>query len=245
MPTLILTPRYSEDAQSLWRAATQLGWNVERLLNWRLPEALKLVAEPVLYVESLMSESIASQLGLHLLEGSSDWLPNVPEEYRHRWVYLSTLGEVRQSGTTAFIKPPNDKSFPARVYTPTDLPTDYPDETLVLVAEIVQWKKEFRCFILNRTLQTFSIYLRDGELQSKHDFSHTETEELEVRTFIETILSDDRVEIPPATVIDVGVIRDRGWAIVEQNAAWGSGLYGCDPIMVLEVLRYASVSHPK
>jgi ATP-grasp domain, R2K clade family 2 len=36
MPTLILTPRYSEYAQSLWRAATQLAGNMERLLNWRL-----------------------------------------------------------------------------------------------------------------------------------------------------------------------------------------------------------------
>jgi hypothetical protein len=242
MPTLILTPRYSEDAQALWRAATQLGWQVERLVNWRLPEDLKLVEEPVLYVEALMSESIASQLGRRLLEGGHDWLPQLPAAYRHRWVYLSTLGEVRQSGKTAFVKPPNDKSFPARVYTHVDLPTDYPDDTPILVAEIVYWEKEFRCFILNRTMQTFSIYLRDGELQSKHDFIHTEDEEREVRNYIENLLSDDRVEIPQATVIDIGVIRDRGWAVVEQNAAWGSGLYGCDPLMVLEVLRYATIA---
>jgi hypothetical protein len=243
MPTLILTPRYSEDAQSLWRAATRIGWNVERLLNWRLSEELKLVVEPVLYVEALMSASIAEQLGLRLLEGDNNWLPNVPEEYRKRWIYLSTLGEARQSQIMAFIKPPNEKSFSAKIYDPSNLPTDYPGETLVLVAEIVQWEKEFRCFILNRTLQTFSIYLRDGELQSKHDFIHTSAEDLEVRDFVETILSDDRIEIPQATVIDVGVIYGRGWAIVEQNAAWGSGLYGCDPIRVLEVLRYASVTN--
>jgi hypothetical protein len=149
---------------------------------------------------------------------------------------------MRQSKKTAFVKPPNDKSFPARVSTPADLPTDYADETLVLVAEIVHWEKEFRCFILNRTLQTFSVYLRDGALQSQHDFIHTEPEEREVRAFMETILADDRVEIPAATVIDVGVIRDRGWAVVEQNAAWGSGLYGCEPQKVLEVLRYATVA---
>lgn len=113
--------------------------------------------------------------------------------------------------------------------------------TLVLVAEIVDWEKEFRCYILNRTLQIFSIYLRHGELQSQHDFIHTEREECELRAFVETILADDRVEIPTATVIDVGVIRGRGWAVVEQNAAWGSGLYGCDPLKVLEVLRYATV----
>jgi ATP-grasp domain, R2K clade family 2 len=242
MPTLILTPRYSEDSQALWRAATHLGWHVERLLNWRLPDELKLVTEPVLYVEALMSESIASQLGLRLLEGASDWLPSLPEQYRQRWVYLSTLGAVRTSGKTAFVKPPNDKSFPARVYPPEDLPTDYPDETLVLVAEIVDWEKEFRCFILNRTLQTFSIYLREGQLQSQHDFIHTQEEEREVQALMETILADDRIEIPAATVIDVGVIRGRGWAVVEQNAAWGSGLYGCDPLKVLEVLRSATVA---
>jgi hypothetical protein len=38
----------------------------------------------------------------------------------------------------------------------------------------------------------------------------------------------------------VGVIASRGWAVVEQNAAWGSGIYGCDPAAVLAVLRHAA-----
>ena len=54
------------------------------------------------------------------------------------------------------------------------------------------------------------------------------------------MLSDARVDLPRATVIDVGTIAGRGWAVVEQNAAWGSGLYGCDPEQVLEVLRFSS-----
>ncbi|MBD2182722.1 ATP-grasp domain-containing protein [Planktothrix sp. FACHB-1355] len=241
MPTLILTPRYTEDSQALWRAANRLGWRVQRLINWRLPDELKLVCEPVLYVEALMTEMIAEQLGLRLIDPPNDWLPNLPEEYRKRWVYLSTLGEARCMEKAAFIKPPNDKSFPARVYQSEELPSDYPDEIPVLIAEIVEWEKEFRCFILNRSLKTFSIYLRDGELQRQNDFAHTEEEECEVREFIEILLSDEQVEILEATVIDVGVIKGRGWAVVEQNAAWGAGLYGCDPIEVLEVLRYAVV----
>lgn len=241
MLTLILTPRYTEDSQALWRAANRLGWRVQRLINWRLPDELKLVCEPVLYVEALMTEMIAEQLGLRLIDPPNDWLPNLPEEYRKRWVYLSTLGEARCMEKAAFIKPPNDKSFPARVYQSEELPSDYPDEIPVLIAEIVEWEKEFRCFILNRSLKTFSIYLRDGELQRQNDFAHTEEEECEVREFIEILLSDERVEILEATVIDVGVIKGRGWAVVEQNAAWGAGLYGCDPIEVLEVLRYAVV----
>jgi hypothetical protein len=241
MPTLILTPRYSEDSQALWWVATHLGWRVERLVNWRLSDDLRQASEPVLYLEALMAEAIAEQLGIHLLNPPNDWLPNLPKEYRKRWVYLSTLGEARQSDKEAFIKPPNDKSFPARVYAAGDLPSDYADETPVLVAEVVQWDKEFRCFILNRSLRTFSIYLRYGELQSESNFVHTSEEEYEVRNFIEMILSDERVQIPSATVIDVGVIRERGWAVIEQNAAWGAGLYGCDPVQALEVLRYAVV----
>ncbi|MDY6899651.1 MAG: ATP-grasp domain-containing protein [Cyanobacteriota bacterium] len=241
MPTLILTPRYSEDSQILWRTATGLGWEVERLINWRLSDKLKSASEPVLYLEALMAEPIAQQLGVRLLNPSDDWLTSLPEEYRKRWIYLTTLGKVRLTSITAFMKPPNDKSFPARVYSVEDLPTDYPDHTAVLVSEIVEWDKEFRCFILNRCLKTFSVYLREGKLQSENNFTHTKEEEFEVRNFIQTILSDNRIEIPSATVIDVGVIKGRGWAVVEQNAAWGAGLYGCNPTQVLEVIRHAVV----
>jgi hypothetical protein len=40
-------------------------------------------------------------------------------------------------------------------------------------------------------------------------------------------------------VVDVGVIPGRGWAAVELNACWASGVYGCDPAAVLGVLRQA------
>ena len=41
--------------------------------------------------------------------------------------------------------------------------------------------------------------------------------------------------------LHVGVIAGRGWAVIEQNSAWGSGIYGCDPEQVLQVLRFAAV----
>ena len=30
-------------------------------------------------------------------------------------------------------------------------------------------------------------------------------------------------------MIDAGWIAGKGWAVVEQNAAWGAGIYACDP----------------
>ena len=113
--------------------------------------------------------------------------------------------------------------------------------TTLFRSEIVEWEKEFRCFILNRCLKTFSVYLREGKLQSENNFAHTEEEEFAVRNFIQALLIDNRVEIPLATVIDVGVIKGRGWAVVEQNAAWGAGLHGCNPTQVLGVIRHAIV----
>ncbi|MEK7466817.1 MAG: hypothetical protein AAB074_05315 [Planctomycetota bacterium] len=65
-------------------------------------------------------------------------------------------------------------------------------------------------------------------------------EAAEVRSFVSSILADSRVDLPRAVALDVGVIRGRGWAATEVNAAWGSGIYGCDPAQVLEVLRFAS-----
>jgi ATP-grasp domain, R2K clade family 2 len=241
MPTLILTPRFTDDAQALWRAATQLGWGVERLTSWRVPEDLRGVPDPVLYLEGLFGPTLAEQFGLRLSEPADDWLPRLPKEHRRRWVYITTLGQARALDEPAFVKPPNDKSFPARVYCGPDLPVEYSDDMPVLVAEVVVWEKEFRCFVLDREPCTLSVYLRDGQLQRVHDFAQTAEEEGEALGFVRTLLADPRVDLPRAAVLDVGVIRGRGWAVVEQNAAWGSGIYGCDPRRVLEVLKAAAV----
>ena len=240
MPTLILTPRFTEDAQALWLAAGRLGWDVQRLTSWRIPDDIRSVPDPVLYLEGLVGPTLAEQFGLRLLVPPEDWLPGLPEEFRKRWIYSSTLGQARSIAAPAFVKPPNDKSFPARVYASSELPLDYEESTPVLVAEPVVWEKEFRCFVLNRQLRTLSVYLRDGEHQRANDFAQSSSEIAEARVFVEAILTDSRVDLPRTAVIDVGVIASRGWAVVEQNAAWGSGIYGCDPEQVLEVIRFAT-----
>lgn len=66
MPTLFLTPRYSTDAQALWKAAAAMGWRIERLANWRIPEELLAVEQPVPYAEALMAPILAEQLRLQL-----------------------------------------------------------------------------------------------------------------------------------------------------------------------------------
>ncbi|BFV60360.1 hypothetical protein KCMC57_up54640 [Kitasatospora sp. CMC57] len=43
-----------------------------------------------------------------------------------------------------------------------------------------------------------------------------------------------------AVVVDVGLLADGGWAVVEANPAWASGGYACDPDAVLDVVLRAA-----
>ncbi|HET7231813.1 MAG TPA: ATP-grasp domain-containing protein, partial [Longimicrobium sp.] len=228
----------------LWRAAGRLGWPVERLQSWRIPPHLLEIAEPVLYVEAMFGPTLAEEMGVRLLEPADDWLVRLPHECRLRDVRLTTLGEARTNPAPAFVKPPADKSFAARVYTGPELPADYPDEMPVLVSDVVAWESEFRCFVLDRELRTFSIYARHGELQDEEEYACTDAEAAGVEAFMARLLADERVDLPRATVVDVGMIEGRGWACVEQNGAWGAGIYGCDPAQVLHVIRHATVRTP-
>lgn len=235
IPTLILTPRYTPDAQLLWGAAHALGWGVHRLRSWRVsddPDVGRYVV-PVLYVEALMAQTIGEELGVRLEEPPDDFLPNLPEKYRRRFVGLTTLKAARsdQDARQWFYKPPNDKSFKAGVYSPAELPTYLDDDMPVLMAEPVEWTVEVRCFVLNKRVYTASSYLRNGKLDMtlEGDVLYT------AMGFAQTALND--VDVPDPIVLDVGYIKERGWAVVEVNAVWGSGIYNCDPKQVLEVLR--------
>ena len=241
MPTLIFTPRYTEDSQALWKAAATLGWRTERLTSWRVPDHLKSAPVPVLYGEALFGPPLAEQLGLSLLCPPDDWLVRLPMQYKHRQIALSTLGQARANPLPAFVKPPNDKSFPAGVYRGDELPREFDDDMPVLVSDVVRWQKEYRCFILDRRLRTYSLYSREGELQREQEFESGTDEDAQARAFIETLLANQAVDLPRATVVDIGLIEGKGWGCVEQNAAWGAGIYGCDPAEVLEVLRHAAV----
>ncbi|MBE9102591.1 ATP-grasp domain-containing protein [Vacuolonema iberomarrocanum] len=69
----------------------------------------------------------------------------------------------------------------------------------------------------------------------------TEAEIQQATTFINRVLTTDSVRIPPEVVIDVGIIAGVGWAVIESNPAWASGIYGCDPHKVLDVLQRACI----
>lgn len=246
VPTLVLSHRYSPDSNALFSAAIAADWDVERLHSFRCPEGLA-AREPVFYGETILADAIADDLGITLLEPTSDWLPRLPQRHRLRDVRLTTLAEALSIQERVFIKPTDEKCFPARVYADgaaLDPDPVLPPDLPVLVSEPVVFEVEFRFFVREREVVAFSPYIRGGKL-ARNSAGEWETDRAEVEAAsasIQAVLEDADVELPPAVVVDVGRMAGRGWGVVEANPAWASGLCGSDPANVLSVLRRATVA---
>lgn len=240
MPTLVLPPRYTTDSIALWKSAIALDWEVTRLPNWQLTS--ETITDPVIYGEPLFAKIIADRLSVKLLDPDLDWLVTLPTNYLKRRVIYTTLAEARNISEIMFIKPAADKCFPARVYqSGRQLPIieALPDDTPVLAAEPVEWEIEFRTFIQKRTLQAISSYwCRSGSTQQADgSWYATEREYQQAAEFCTEVINNSQVKLPDAVVVDVGIIKDRGWAVIEANSVYSSGLYGCDSTAVLKVIQ--------
>ena len=244
MPTLILPPRYTIDSIALWKTAIALGWSVERLQNWRI-DRNKTILDPFIYGEPLFAEVVAESLSIGLIEPQLDWLTTLPNDYTKRKVKFMTLSNLEQITETSFIKPAKDKCFAALVYqSGKEISKSFlPSDTPILVSEPVEWEIEFRCFINDRQIKTISSYWQNGKSTEQPDGSWlgTATEYQQAQDFCNRVLDDSQVEVPDAVVIDVGKIVGKGWAVIEANSAFGSGLYGCDPYKAIEVIKKANV----
>jgi hypothetical protein len=245
MPTLILSPRYTDDSVKLWRAAISQGWDVERLTGWRCPEGFD-PEEPVLYGEPLFNEAVAGQLGLSVIQPPEDFLVRLPQEYVRRRVQVTNAAGARKLPGPVFLKPPNRKVFSARVYASgAELP-EMPDDDSVLISEPVDWLGEFRFFIQDRRVQAWTPYLLAGALARKDDEWIVDPDlAAKARELVDRLIDDPRADLPIAFVLDVGVIQGVGAAVVEANEASGAGIYGCDPRDVLNVLRAATIVNPE
>jgi hypothetical protein len=247
-PTLLLSPRFSEDSNALWRAAVAASWEVIRLHRFEVPEELREGGGArrtlAYYGETLLADAISEDLGLTLLEPSYDFLPSLPERFRKRTITLMQLGEARALSTRSFVKPVDEKTFPAKVYDPrsVDSARIFSDADLVLVSEPVTFELEVRAFLREGTVATFSAYLRNGEVArtAEGEWLLTPEEEEAARTFLQDLVGAADFSLPPAVVVDIGKTAEAGWVVVEANACWASGICGCDPYEVLKTVARAA-----
>ena len=241
MPSLILSSRYTTDSQVLRETARNLDWETLRLDGQQIPDWFDAPDDEfAMFYTAPHAFDVAAQLGRKLVGCPPDWTPSLPQRFLSRTIYQTTLAEALNITRPQFVKHSVSKAFPAAVYNKislTQATLNLLPNSLVHVAEPVAFEVEYRCFVYDRKIATISPYLRHGSANIAHSALDRFAEERNAATsFANSVLSCEEVDCPPAFVLDVGLIKGRGWSVVEINECWASGIYGCNPEQVLQTL---------
>ncbi|MFG3303330.1 ATP-grasp domain-containing protein [Micromonospora chersina] len=231
--TLVLPPRLTASAQRLRDAAHRRGLRSVQLPTFEVPAGMR---ADHLHAGPSFADVVAPLLGIAPLEAEPGWLTRLPRELTRREVTLVPIGEAYELRRPAFIKSPNDKTIPAMIYTDGSRlpgPDAVERQAPVLVSDIVDFTAEYRLYLLDGAVYAGSQYAEHGRI-------HLGPPSVDALAFGTDLLAGYGHTLPSAIVVDVGLV-DGYWAVIEANAAWGSGAYVADPDLVLDVvLRAAS-----
>ncbi|WP_298416766.1 ATP-grasp domain-containing protein [uncultured Kordia sp.] len=232
---IVISPNFSEDSMIISQATINSEFTAMRFGSWNVPLEYQNDVVAV-YGEDLFTTIVAEQCNLKLLKPADDWLASIPLKYTLRNIIYDRFGNIYDV-KNKFIKPVDFKFFPAGVYTSVDKIQGF--ETIdnnieVFVSDVVNWSIEVRCFVIDRNIQTWSTYIYNKEIQLKD--SMLQNEETQMLIFLNEFLTDKTIDLPKAVVIDVGYIPDKGWALIEANPVWSSGVYACNPKKVIDTI---------
>jgi hypothetical protein len=225
---LLIPDKPDRERDALADAFMQQGGKVHRIGRfWEPPHFAPTTVR--VYGPDAFCLVLQQRLKLKLCSPDDNLLLRVPGKLLQRQIACQSLREVSALCFPVFIKPLTPKQFRAAVYQSAlrlelechGLSLD----TSIIVAEPVTLIAEARCFLLEGIVLDTAIYQGSGDANAARRFAST---------------LRDEIALPRAVVVDVGFIADRGWAIIEFNAAWGAGLNGCDPTRVLSSIVAAS-----
>jgi hypothetical protein len=227
--TLLLpeSPDPERDAVAVaWEAAGGAVLRVGRF--WERPPVESRTAR--VYGADTFCLVLAEKLDLDLVTPDDRVLATAPEALLHRRLAIVSLATLRPSDFPTFVKPVVPKQFRSGVYASLDLlgqeTRGLDGATEVIVSEVVAFVAEARAFVCDTVVRTCAVY--EGAANVDH-----------AATFAEGVVM--ALELPRTCVVDVGLLSDGRWALVECNATWGAGLNGCDAARVVECLAAASM----
>lgn len=234
---LLLHYRADCNTNDIWRAAIQSGWSTDRIHDV-VSEATLTGADHIRYYgNTLHASRIAYQLPIRFVPLDLTVLTNT--SLTKRKVDLFRFSELpRHRGISLFIKPAEQKWFPARVYSPNEPITggeegntgSLPDDC-IYIQEPVVFINEMRCFCLDGKILTASYY-RVGK-----EYCPVGIDDVDRPEEIDEMVAQLAPHYPRGVVLDFGYTDKGEWAFLEPNEAWASGIYGCDPTKCLEVIE--------
>lgn len=176
---------------------------------------------------------LQEKLGLTLATPADDLTTTMDIRLLRRRVRKHRLDEVLRATFPLFVKSLIPKQIQSQVYDSpralADACNGMPPDTGLITSDPVRFVAEARSFVLRRDVLDVALYEGDAPLAS-------------ARTLIQSVVGQLSEYI--AVVVDVGLLADGTWALVEFNAAWGAGLNGCDASLVLPAIVAASTPHP-
>jgi len=228
-PILLIPAREDSERDAVAAAWVGRGWPVQRLDRFWQPPALDRRQVRV-YGNELFCLTLAQKLRLGLVSPPDDLLGRVDACWLKRGLRAARLAEAAHLSYPLFVKPATPKLFRAAVY---------PDHaalaaetrglepiTAIITAEPVTFAAEARCLVLRRGVVSVAVY----EGSASPDVA---------RDFAQAFVSANA--LPITCALDVGLIRGRGWAVIEANPVWGAGLNGCSPEAMVDCLLVATI----
>jgi hypothetical protein len=213
---LVISDKPDPERDAVAAAWVAAGGEVLRL--GRFWEPPPLAAERVrVYGADTFCQVVAQKLALTLVGPADDLLLRLSPSVVKRTIRAATAGEIASIDFPVFVKSYIPKLIRSRVYaSQSDLAGELhgvEPATELLVSEILELEAEARAWVLDGEVVSIACY--DGD------------EELGPASALASAAAHEPV-VPSPCVIDVGLTRDRGWIVIEANAAWGSGLNGCE-----------------
>ena len=103
------------------------------------------------------------------------------------------------------------------------------------MSEPVFFRKEFRTHVVDGVVVSVSRYSVAGELSISADDKDLQA----AVSFTETVIRRALDITPPSVVIDVGLLAENMWSVVEANPVFGAGIYAGNVDRILDALLVA------
>jgi ATP-grasp domain, R2K clade family 2 len=225
---LVIPDKVDSERDAVADAWELAGGSVERLARFWEPPPIP--RERVrLYGPDTFALVVAQKLGIDVAEPDPYAVFKCPARLLGRAVSVERLGAAAGLNYPCFLKPVVPKQFRAGVFeTYAELQAEtrgLDDATELLRSEVVTIVAEARSFVLDGVVQSCALYEGTGNVDTA------------AKTCERVAMA---LELPRASVLDVGLLEGGDWVFIEANAAWGAGLNGCDPHRVLACIAAAS-----